>query len=405
MSTMPRNGTCRGWMLIILVVAFLAMPVIASAQAKPTPAVEFVEQLERHFKAWDKDKDGKLSSKEIDDLVDEAQIKGKPAAAVAALKRADRAKKTAPLPPFTREYFQKYAKLKGPEKQTMPDFGGMYQSSLRRIEKTNRELFASELPRLDTMHQGRLGDCYFIAPVGAALYRSPEAIKNMFKKQPDGTIEVRFGAGRKVRVRPVTDAELGLTSSTDGDGVWLNTLEKAFGESRNERLPEDQQKDSTTDLIANGGSSRPIIELLTGHQARGISLRPKDKDKGHTDGELQAKLALLRPILLSAMKDKRLVCCGTPGLSESDVKVPGIPGKHAYAVLGYDVSTDELHIWNPHGNTFTPKGTKGPQFGYPTKSGRFAMPLKEFVQTFGGLSYETGEPLKPASTAKGGKGK
>lgn len=401
MRSMPRYVS----LLILLASINLALPPAVSAQAKPTAAMEFVEQVEKHFKAWDKDGDGKLSSKEIDDLVDEPQIKGKAAAAVAALKRADRAKKTAPLPPFTREYFQNYAKMKGPDKQTVPDFGGMYSSSLRRIEKANRELFVSEMPRLETMHQGRLGDCYFLAPVGAALHRSPDVIKTMFAKQSDGSIEVRFAGGRKVRVRPVTDAELGLTSSTNGDGIWLNTLEKAFGQSRNERLSSDQHKDSVTDLIANGGSSRPVIELLTGHQAKGVSLRPKDKEKSLTEAEITAKLSVLRPILQTAMKDKRLVCCGTSGTSESDMKVPGIAGKHAYAVLGYDPIKDEIQLWNPHGNTFTPKGTIGLQHGYGTKAGRFSMPLKDFVQAFAGLSYETGEALKPATTAKGGKGK
>lgn len=383
-----------GKILLILVTALL-VPSLAWSQGPPktTPAADFVNQVMKNFDAWDKNKDGKLSSQEIDDLVDESHITGQGAAAVAALKRADRAAKT-PLPPLTREYFQKYPKLAGAEKQAVPDFGGMYLSSLRRIQKADRTLFVANAPRLESLHQGRLGDCYFLAPVGAVLHRNPDAIKRMFRALPNGQIEVNFGNGHRVCVKPVTDTELGLTSSTTGEGVWLNTLEKAFGATRNERLPQDKRKDSLTDLIAKGGSSRPVIELLTGHKARGLSLRPKDKEKGHTEGEVEAKLALLRPVLMAATKEKRLVCCGTMGVSESDMKVPGIAGKHAYAILGYDSAKDEVHIWNPHGNTFRPKGERGLKNGYATQAGRFSMPLKDFVRAFAGISYETTEPLK-----------
>jgi hypothetical protein len=396
---MPSLVRRTGLFLFLAGVLYFPSIAVGQTQVPATATAEFVTEVEKHFGTWDKDKDGKLSSQEIDELVANPVIKGKAAAAVAALKRADRSSKYA-VPPLTRAYFQSMAKLKGAEKQNHPDWGGMYVSSLRRIEKTNRALFVSGMPQLETMHQGRLGDCYFLAPVGAALHRNPASVKGMFRTQSDGTIEVRFANGRKVCVQPITDAELGLTSSTNGDGVWLNTLEKAFGASRNERLPEDKQKNSTTDLIAKGGSSRPVIEMLTGHKARGMSLRPKNK-KEHTEAEANALMAQLRPILTKAQQEKRLVCCGTAGTSEAEMRVPGINGKHAYAVLHFDAAKDEVEVWNPHGNTFRPKGDTGLKNGYPTKAGRFTMPLRDFVRAFAGVSYETGEPLQATASRNG----
>ena len=39
---------------------------------------------------------------------------------------------------------------------------------------------------------------------------------------------------------------------------------------------------------------------------------------------------------------------------------PGVDPIHAYAVLCYDQNADTIHLWNPHVNTFKPKGQPGP---------------------------------------------
>ena len=95
-------------------------------------------------------------------------------------------------------------------------------------------------------------------------------------------------------------------------------------------------------------------------------------------------------MLAKAFAEKRLVTCGTG----SGGKVPNVAGNHAYAVTGYDAKTDRISLWNPHGQTFTPKGEAGLKNGYPTKGGRFSMPLPEFMQAFGGLAFETAVAAK-----------
>ena len=69
---------------------------------------------------------------------------------------------------------------------------------------------------------------------------------------------------------------------------------------------------------------------------------------------------------------------------------PGINGKHAYAVLGLE--GESVVLWNPHGNSFRPRGEPGRERGYPTKGGIFRMPLTDFIVVFDSLVVETGRP-------------
>src|SRR4051812_37214128 len=74
-------------MQVAVLVLFLAP--IGSAQ--PGPRTDFVEQVRLNFRAWDMDGDGRLSPTEIELAVANPNVKGRAAAAVAALRRAVRA--------------------------------------------------------------------------------------------------------------------------------------------------------------------------------------------------------------------------------------------------------------------------------------------------------------------------
>src|SRR5262245_38586620 len=183
----------------------------ASAQQPPRRSA-FREQVEANFYTWDQNHDGTLSSKEIDEAVSDKRFTGKAAAALAALKQADRSKKFT-LPPLTQDYLRSgnNAASTGPN-ATQPNFDQLYNGALQRITKARRELFVSGLPRLDTIHQGRLGDCFCIAPLGAMIHRDARAVAHMFAKDPDGGYRVTFAGGHTVHVDPLTDTEIALTS-------------------------------------------------------------------------------------------------------------------------------------------------------------------------------------------------
>ena len=104
--------------------------------------------------------------------------------------------------------------------------------------------------------------------------------------------------------------------------------------------------------------------------------------------ENPAKLAAkVREKVPAALKAGRIVATGT----SEEKQPPGIICKHAYAVLAYDPKSDTLTLWNPHGNTYSPRGGKEPGLasGYPTSRGIFELPVEEFVRIFNGVTIET----------------
>ena len=372
---------CRFIAALLFAVALFSITPQGFAET-PASSAEFLEQATISFKKWDLDGNGKLSKEEIDAAVADPRNVGKAGAAIAALKRAVRSSRYK-LPDLTVTNLGTL--VAAPAAADRPNLGSMYSEGLERINKAaNRDLFASKLPRLDTVHQGKLGNCFCLAPLGAMVDRNPKQVADLFVAQPDGTYRVTFGK-RVVNVAPPTDAELAMTSSNDQDGVWINLYEKAVGTALNQAKPEDARKGSPIDVLARGGSAGTMLQFITGHKMVRFSCRFA-KDPATTAAEREAQLIELRKQLTAAVTDKRLITCGT-----GKTTTPGITPNHAYAVLGYDAKTDAIRLWNPHGDSFTPKGTPSLLSGYARVEGRFSVPLSDFVQQFSGLAFETTE--------------
>lgn len=355
---------------------------VLSALTASSPADAFLKPVETHFAAWDGDHNGELSTAEIDAVVADAKVRGPSAAAIAALKRASRSKRYQ-LPPLTLANIKQLAMDKPAADR--PDLPGMYASGLTRIEQTNHDLFASGKPRLDTIHQGKLGNCFCLAPLGAVLNCDANRVAKMFQRQADGTYRVTLGT-RTVTVAAPTDAELAQTASNEHDGMWVNLYEKAIGAARNQDKPEDQRVGSPIDAMARGGSAGTMLSYITGHKIQRFSCAFAKDEKTSRD-QHAAILKQLREWLAEAAKHERPMTCGT-----EKTTTPGLTPNHAYAVLGFDAGTDTIRLWNPHGSTFTPKGAPGLEHGYPIADGVFNMPLPEFVEQFAGLAVESDVP-------------
>lgn len=355
----------------------LALVLTSSVAFAESPT--FADQVRASFARWDRDGDGKLSRVEIDHAVSDPRVTGPEAAAVVALKRAMRSK-TAKLPPLTAEATTQFAAAKPAKDQ--PDLNAMYSSALTKIKAANRELFAKGTPTLDDLNQGKLGDCFCLAPLGAMVCRDPKDVVKMIRRQKDGSYLVRLGTA-DVAVPAVTDAEYCLTASAGRDGLWVNVYEKAVGLQRVAKAKADGTADpSLIDLLGKGGSAGSMIEVVTGHPIVRFSCKSVKDAAG--EKEKEAKLGELRKLLTDTFTASRLVTCGTA----TGVTTPNVNGNHAYAVTGYDVTADEIAVWNPHGQNFTPKGTPGFEAGYPTKDGKFRLPLKDFVRIFAGVAFE-----------------
>ena len=345
----------------------------------------FIATVRENFARWDLDHDGSLSSNELDAAVADPRMTNQNAAAAAALKRASRLKKT-PLPPLTLE------NIAAVTAQRRPDLALMFHEGLLRIAAvTNRALFADGLPKLETIHQGKLGNCFCLAPLGAMVQRDPAQVAAMFTAGTNGDYCVRLGK-KSVEVAPPTDAEIALTSSNEHAGVWVNLYEKAVGTARNDDRPQEARLDSPFDALARGGSAGTMLAYITGHDIQRFSFKFAKAPASPTN-DFPAKLTELRMKLRAARQANRLMTTGT-----IKPTTPGLTPNHAYAVLDYDATADLVRLWNPHGQDFKPKGAPGSETGYVTTNGVFQIPLAEFVKQFSGMAFEVaGE--EPSATS------
>ncbi len=93
-------------------------------------------------------------------------------------------------------------------------------------------------PSSADMHQGQVGDCYFIAAMGAIADTNPQAIENAFINNGDGTYTVRFYTVSGTPDYVTVNSELPVNSSgsliycgVGSDGAyWLPLLEKAYAQ-------------------------------------------------------------------------------------------------------------------------------------------------------------------------------
>ncbi|HLX63201.1 MAG TPA: C2 family cysteine protease [Planctomycetota bacterium] len=366
---------------LFLPAAFLVCQLLAAESPRDNTAA-FIDQVTEHFKAWDQDGNGKLSMSELNAAAGNPKTEGAEAAAVAALKRAQNPK--LPAVELTLENIVKLAKTP-PAAAEGPNFPKMYGEGLSKVGRANRVLFASEIPQLSSLHQGRLGDCFCLAPLGAMLHRDPKQVQAMFHELPDGSGKCELVLGKRtVTVEMPTDTELALSSAARRDGIWVNLYEKAVGQVRNDSKPEKDRTAEPLDAVARGGSAGTILALITGHEITRFGFKPF-KDASLSAEQKAAKMKSLREQLAAAVREKRLMTCGT-----ITPTTPGLTPNHAYAILDYDEKTDAVQLWNPHGNNFTPKGEPGLLNGYLHKNGIASIPLADFVQQFSGMAFEQG---------------
>jgi hypothetical protein len=92
-------------------------------------------------------------------------------------------------------------------------------------------------PSLEDIDQGSLGDCWFMASMGALAHTEEgrERIKNMIKMNPNGTYSVTFPDGEVVDVTPFfpVDEDGDLTYARPNGHppvIWPLLLEKAYAQ-------------------------------------------------------------------------------------------------------------------------------------------------------------------------------
>jgi Calpain family cysteine protease len=418
--------------LAAVAITLLGISQVISASPSTQPATQpaekhtpFVTVLLRNWDKWDTNKDGELSALEIDRAVLDPTIKGEDAAVAGTLKLLSRNKKNPP-PPLTRYFFDQYDLLALPSfskptptaaetatadtvasqspppptatsKKLPVNWDLYFVAGQKRMARGGKIIWPDKL-NLDNMRQGPLGDCYFISVIGSMVVHRPELVQQLIQPTDDGKFQVTFPNVQPFILHTLTDSELAISSTTSTDGVWLAAMEQAFGQYR-ERV-KGMTLEEGTDTIYEGGFCGPTMAILTGHQFRQISLARTIESRQARSSQL---LPLIRKEMIAAMGDHRLMTASVnpaPVMPSTlpttrpvftgtiPVLPPDINKKHAYTVVNYDPQKDTVEIWNPHGQSFTPKGDPGLLNGYPTVHGRFTLPLKEAYLFFTSFTFE-----------------
>lgn len=350
-----------------------------AAQAKPVrkPLLTFAQNLRANFAKWDTNKDGKLSRSEVNLLVMRPDIRGRVAATVAVLHLYLRERPE-------QESVTMDELVPGGVRSNLSNLDGPFDTFYGRLTKIKREVFADNcVPSMEHVSQ-LFGDCFFLAAVGSAMARDPKVVQQMIHPFPNGSTEVVFPAGPKIRVRRMSDTELALTSTAENQGMWLNILEKAYAQAcivhPELRGPKRQPDDLDIDVISRGGDARRTIELFADHVGTLITFRHDEEEK---IPPTQAELSALRPKIHEVMKSRVENHALMIGATAAGHMPPGINAHHDYSIVGYDADRRIVHLWNPNGKSSEP-GSR-----LAIDHGSFEMPLDDFLKVFAAVIYET----------------
>lgn len=203
-------------------------------------------------------------------------------------------------------------------------------------------LFAQGGPTYTDVEQGYVGDCYFVGALGEIALKSPDAIRNMFIVNGDGTYTVRFFNNGKADYVTVDSnlpvdrygrfvfANMGDMAGSSSNVLWVALAEKAYAQM-------NQSGWLRTGLPGNGGNSYSAIEGgYFSHAVRQVTNRASTTAWVGTGSFDQLKSAF------DAGKFIGFASMSKP-LSSS------IVGGHQYVVQSYNATLQTVTLFNPWG--------------------------------------------------------
>lgn len=236
-------------------------------------------------------------------------------------------------------------------------------------------LFETEGPDPLDVRQGALGDCYLPATFAAIAEAQPDAIKNMVKRNDDGTYTVRFYKdGDKSQPQDVTvDGKLYVRSSGTplyGEAadspdtpekmeMWYPIIEKAYAQWK-----------GGYDAIGKGGQPGVLMS-----EALGTS-----SDETYLPS---AKADTVWQTVKSAVDAKRPAAAVTFGDDKSALYTnTGVYADHTYSIVGTKEENGKRFVTlrNPWGES-VPSGE-----GDGKDDGVFNMPLADFMKLYEAFS-------------------
>lgn len=221
----------------------------------------------------------------------------------------------------------------------------------------------------DDVVQGSIANCYMVGAFSAVAQANPDAIKNAFKENADGTLTVRFfekQAGGVMKPVEVTiDRDLPQNTfgamkyahARDDKELWVGLLEKAYAQWK-----------GSYDTVGNGGYPGEVIGAITGKPTTWTSSKFADANTVWTNVKNGA--AAHKPMTAPTYgKDAGVDYSGT-----------GVYAWHVYTVLGAGEENGQKYVQlrNPWGNT--EPGSDG------KNDGIFKMKLEDFGKLYQGVN-------------------
>lgn len=210
--------------------------------------------------------------------------------------------------------------------------GAMYR-------QVNGSLFVNG-PSYADVRQGAVGDCYYVAALAEFAQNNPQALRQMFTDNGDGTFTIRFyrnGQADYVTVDrylptnssgSATYASFGGRYDSTSNELWVALAEKAYAQINESGWLGRTAGNSYAAI--DGGYSDLAMEHLTGVNAGWRWMQNSTVD--------------------------HLVAAARNGTQTVLASKPGNPGNnlvasHGYALIAYNATTGRFTLYNPWGST------------------------------------------------------
>ncbi|HVT27789.1 MAG TPA: C2 family cysteine protease, partial [Lacipirellulaceae bacterium] len=199
-------------------------------------------------------------------------------------------------------------------------------------------------PSYSDIHQGTIGDCYFLSSLAETALKDPSAITNMFIVNGDGTYTVRFYENSTPQYVTVDSylptsssgqflyANYGGSYGSASNELWVALAEKAYaqinelGWLRSGLSGNGQNSYSAL----SGGYIYAALGQITGHNTAAFAM---------TSG---ASSFTTFVNAYNQGKSIGFASFTTPASSQ-------VVGSHAYSVVGYNAANQTITLFNPWG--------------------------------------------------------
>jgi hypothetical protein len=228
----------------------------------------------------------------------------------------------------------------------LPSFAG-YGHGASYVTETLPLFGANGAPSVSDINQGAVGDCYFVAALGAIANQAPSAIESMFVDNGNGTYGVRFYLGG-TPVYVTVDSQLvsqggSLLFDRSTTDLWAGLAEKAFAELDSSgylgrSLPTNSYAaiDNADNWSGQGCMSSDVFSWITDCHSVNYSYSSYNfyNDK---------------QIFINAINSGLEVSVGTFGATQDSNGRTCFVSNHEFYIVGYDSTTGDFILRNPWG--------------------------------------------------------